>query len=95
MRGLTGVKCGQDWRTWLGKDLIDDPENPGKKLWVPNFAFGLLDTTNHAFLARVAEIVYQDLKVSVDVCQRRRSYSLQDLAQRPREPPAMGFGRQL
>jgi hypothetical protein len=52
------------WPTWDGEDQVDDPSQPGKKVWVPNFAQGVTDPTNVALLRRVAEMVFQGLKVS-------------------------------
>jgi hypothetical protein len=62
-RALTGVKVNMNWPTWDGENQVDDPNEPGKKLWIPNFAEGVNDPTNAALLKRIGEIVFQDLKV--------------------------------
>jgi hypothetical protein len=70
-RALTGVKVNMNWPTWDGENQVDDPNEPGKKLWIPNFAEGVNDPTNAALLKRIGEIVFQDLKVRYKCIEKR------------------------
>jgi hypothetical protein len=63
-RELTGIKVDDPWPIWVGHDVIDDPENAGKKLWVPNFEKGVADATNDKLLRQVANLALQRMKVS-------------------------------
>ena len=57
------MKQGEPWPVWNLEDEVEDPNQPGKVLWVPNFRRGVDDSTNIRLLKQVSVIVLQALNV--------------------------------